>query len=70
MLRSIREKATMARMDHVPVILTNHPKEITDFEPIERFVQEVAQGEDIEFITLTELVRGLESGEFLIRQKS
>jgi hypothetical protein len=67
MLASIRRRAKASGLADVPVVLTNHPKDIRDLPAIERFVGEVSQAEDIRFITLNELAGKLESGEFQIR---
>jgi hypothetical protein len=67
MLASIRQRASESGLAHVPVVLTNHPKDIRDLPAIERFVGEVSQAEDIRFITLSELARRLRSGEFQVR---
>jgi hypothetical protein len=67
MLSSIRQRAQASGLAQVPVVLTNHPKDIRDLAGIERFVEEVSQAEDIRFITLRELAGKLRSGEFEIR---
>lgn len=67
MLFSIRQRARASGLAHVPVVLTNHPKDIRDLPAIERFVQEVSQADDIRFITLSELAGKLRSGEFQVR---
>ena len=67
MLASIRQRARATGLSQIPVVLTNHPKDIRDLSAIERFVGEVAQAEDIKFITLTEVASNLQSGEFRIR---
>lgn len=67
MLASIRRRAQASGLAHVPVVLTNHPKDIRDLGAIERFVEEVSQAEDIRFITLSELAGKLQSGEFSVR---
>ena len=67
MLASIRHRAKASGLADVPVVLTNHPKDIRDLPAIERFVGEVSQAEDVRFITLTELVGKLKSGEFQVR---
>lgn len=67
MLFSIRQRAKASGLADVPVVLTNHPKDIRDLPAIERFVGEVSQAEDIRFITLSELAGKLRSGEFAIR---
>ena len=70
MLGSIRSRAQASGLAHVPVIISNHSKDIKDFAVVERFISETSQAEDIRFITQTELVEKLERGEFPIRKKS
>ena len=67
MLSSIRQRAGTTGLSQLPVVLTNHPKDIRDLEAIERFVEDVAQAEDLRFITLTEIARKVKSGEFQVR---
>jgi hypothetical protein len=67
MLASIRARARASGLLKVPVVLTNHPKDIRDWDAIERFVGEAAEAKDIEFVTLTELADDLRGGEFQIR---
>jgi hypothetical protein len=67
MLTSIRTRARASGLPQVPVVLTNHPKDIRDFPAIERFVGEVSQAEDIRFITLSEIAAKVGSGEFQVR---
>ena len=70
MLASIRARAYDSGLSQVPVVLTNHPKDIRDWDAIERFVGEVAEAEDIQFVTLTEVADKLQSGEFHVRTRS
>jgi hypothetical protein len=51
----------------VPVVLTNHPKDIRDLAAIERFVGEASQTEDIRFITLSEITAKIQGGKFAVR---
>ncbi len=67
MLQSIRQRARDSGVTQLPVVLTNHPKDIRDIAAIERFVGDVSQADDIKFITLTEVAQKLRSGEFQIR---
>jgi hypothetical protein len=67
MLASIRQRARDSGLTQIPIVLTNHPKDIRDFPAIERFVDEAAQAEDIRFITLSEVAERLRSGEFAVR---
>jgi hypothetical protein len=67
MITSIRERAEASGLSKLPVVLTNHPKDIRDIAAIERFVGEVAVAEDVRFITLNEMAGKLRSGEFQVR---
>ena len=67
MLASIRQRAKASGLAQVPVVLTNHPKDIRDLPAIERFVGEVSQAGDITFITLTQLAGKLKNGDFQVR---
>jgi hypothetical protein len=67
MLASIRQRAEASGLADVPVVLTNHPKDIRDLPAIERFVGEASQAEDIKFITLTEIAAKIQSGEVAVR---
>jgi hypothetical protein len=67
MLASIRQRAHASGLSKLPVVLTNHPKDIRDWDAIERFVGDVADAGDVEFITLSELASGIKSGEFTVR---
>ena len=68
MLGAIRERARASGWSNVPVVLTNHPKDIRDWDGLERFVGELAAAGDIEFVTLTEVAEKLSSGEFQVTQ--
>jgi hypothetical protein len=67
MLASIRQRARESGLAQLPIVLTNHPKDIRDLPGIERFVGEVSQAEDIRFITLSEMAKRIQTGEFVIR---
>jgi hypothetical protein len=67
MLASIRQRARDSGLTQIPIVLTNHPKDIRDFPAIEKFVGEAAQAEDIRFITLSEVMKKIESGDFQVR---
>lgn len=67
MLASIRARAEVAGLTNIPVVLTNHPKDIRDLPAIERFVGEVSQAEDIRFITLREIAAKIQNHEFQVR---
>ena len=69
MLEAIRKRAEASGLLQIPVVLTNHPKDIRDLTAIERFVGEVSQAEDVRFITLAEIAGKLRSGEFQVRRK-
>jgi len=70
MLDSIRRRARQSGLASVPVVLTNHPKDIRDWEGVDRFVGDLAAATDVEFITLRELADKLKSGEFRISVRS
>jgi hypothetical protein len=67
LLASIRARAHHAGLSQVPVVLTNHPKDIRDWDAIERFVGEVAEAKDIEFITLSQIAERVKSGDFEVK---
>ncbi|HYX29385.1 MAG TPA: hypothetical protein VE863_12545 [Pyrinomonadaceae bacterium] len=69
MLASIRARATESGLSKIPVVLTNHPKDIRDWDAIEKFVGELADANDIEFITLADLAAKIRSGEFQVKKK-
>ena len=67
MLASTRQRARQSCLSQVPVVLTNHPKDLRDLAAIERFVGEASRAKDITFATLTEMAGKLQSGEFRVR---
>lgn len=67
MMAAVRKRAKASGLSEVPVILTNHSKDIKDFSAIERFVGEASTAGDIEFVTLTQLAEKLQAGEFPVR---
>ncbi len=67
MLSSIRQRARESGLTQLPIVLTNHPKDIRDLPAIERFVREASQAEDIRFITLSEIAAKVRSGEFRVK---
>jgi hypothetical protein len=68
MLAAIRQKASESGLSDLPVVLTNHPKEMRDWAGLERFVGELAQADDVKFITLTGVEEKLCRGEFKVRR--
>jgi hypothetical protein len=66
MLASIRRRADKTGLNEVPVVVTNHPKDIRDWKGLERFVGELAQADDIKFITLSEIALGVKQGRFKV----
>ena len=67
MLKAMRAQARSSGLRELPIILTNHSKNISDFSHIERFVADVAEAQDIQFATLTDVARKLEAGDFPIK---
>lgn len=70
MLKSIRQRARASGLSKVPVVLTNHPKDVRDWDGLERFVGELAAADDIEFVTLSEVAEKIRSGEFQVRKSA
>jgi hypothetical protein len=69
MITSIRRRVRDSGLTNVPVVLTNHPKDIRDWAGLERFIGEVSQAPDIEFITLAGIAQKIETGDFQVRVK-
>jgi hypothetical protein len=69
MMESIRAKARSSGLVKVPIVLTNHSKDMTDFAGFDRFLSELSDRSDVQFITLTDLAERLTAGEFEIRTK-
>lgn len=69
MIESIRARTRATGLRELPVILTNHTKDIQDFTAIERFIGEASQADDIKFVTLTGLADGLREGKFQVRKR-
>ena len=67
MLSSIRQRAAMSGLEEVPVILTNHTKDINNLSAIERFTADLARADDVRCITLTQLAHHLQTGRFSVR---
>jgi len=70
MLGSIRQRARATGWSKVPVVLTNHPKDIRDWDGLERLVGELSAAADVEFVRLKEVAEKLKSGEFQIKAKT
>ena len=70
MLAAIRHRAKESGLENIPIVLTNHPKDIRDWNAIEKFVAEVSRAEDLRFITLSEVANKLRNGEFQVRRAS
>jgi hypothetical protein len=59
MLDSIRKRARVSGLSHVPVVLENHTKDLRNFSDLERFLRGAAASEDIKFLTLSQLATEL-----------
>ncbi len=70
MLGSIRRRARASGLTQVPVVLTNHPKDIRDLAAIERFIGDLSEAKDIEFITLSEVWEKIQNGDFKVRNRN
>jgi len=64
MAASIRRRARATGLAQVPVVLTNHPKDIRDWAGLEQFIGELANAGDVKFITLSDLATKIRTGEF------
>lgn len=70
MLASIRQRARATGWAEVPVVLTNHPKDIRDWDGLERFIGDLSAAADVKFVTLREVAEKLKSGEFRVKTKT
>jgi hypothetical protein len=70
MLDDIRGRSDAPGVPVVPVVLTNHTKDLTDYRPIRRFAQYVARADDLEVITLRQLADNLAAGVYPIRMRT
>jgi hypothetical protein len=68
-VNNVRRRARSSGWQEVPVIFENHTKDIGNWEPIERFAGILAQSDDIEVLTLTELANRVSEGRYPIRTK-
>jgi hypothetical protein len=68
MLHVIRVRARDSGESHIPVILTNHTKNMKDFDGFDRFLGEAAAADDISIITITELAAKIRAGEFKVKK--
>jgi hypothetical protein len=67
MLRDVRRRARDSDWDLVPIVLANHTKDLGNFVPLERFAAEVADADDLEVVTATEVARNIDRGLYPIR---
>ena len=70
MLLSMRRRARETGLAQLPVVVTNHPKDMRDWDGLERFIGELANAEDIKFVTLREIAEKLRTGEFQARMQT
>jgi hypothetical protein len=70
MLLSMRRRAGETGLEPVPVVITNHPKDMRDWDGLERFIGELANANDIKFVTLREIAEKLRTGEFQARMQT
>jgi hypothetical protein len=67
LLDDIRRKAASSGAVAVPVVVTNHTKDLVDFTPVRKFARLLADAPDIRVITLKELADNLAAGRYPIR---
>ena len=63
MMNDIRRKARAFKWNFVPIVITNHTKDIKRFRAIEKFCNYLSTCEDISIITSSELVQNIFSGK-------
>ncbi|MGV7222408.1 MAG: hypothetical protein ACQ9MH_12860 [Nitrospinales bacterium] len=68
MTKIIRKKTQERDLD-IPVIIENHTKDLNDLSHLDSFFKELAQADDINFMTLTNLTQELDNGRFPIQTK-
>jgi hypothetical protein len=67
MLEDIRRKAASSGAAVVPVVVTNHTKDLVDFGAIRKLARLLADAPDVHVITLRELAANLAAGRYPIR---
>jgi hypothetical protein len=67
MLDDIRHRTASSRAAVVPVVLTNHTKDLTDFQSIRKLATRLAAADDIHVITLTQLADNIRAGRYPVR---
>lgn len=70
MFASIRQRAHDSGLPELPVVLTNHPKDVRDWAAIQRFVGEISEADDLQLVTLSQLGEKFDRGEFHVRRSS
>jgi hypothetical protein len=60
----MRRLADESGWTDIPIVLTNHPKEIIDYSPLERFLNNLLGSENVKFITLRQLSEGIRKEVF------
>jgi hypothetical protein len=63
-LKDIRRQALRSGWKEVPVVVTNHTKDIRDFGTIRRFAELVASAADIQVLTLREVCDNFAAGRY------
>jgi hypothetical protein len=66
-LPAARQHAKASGLAEYPVVLSNHSKNVKDFDAIERFADEVAAAADVRCVTLTEMADRIWSGSWPVR---
>lgn len=68
MLTAIRSRARASGLDKVPIVITNHSKNMKDFDGFDRFLDKVAVADDIKIVTLADIGSMLRGSKFDIRK--
>ncbi len=67
MMENIDRRAARSGLAHIPVILENHTKDVSDFSDITRFIKDIVARPNVKTVTLTEIAYGIRDGTFRIR---
>jgi hypothetical protein len=68
-LPNLRKAARESGLAKFPAVLSNHSKDITDFDSIRRFAAELASARDVRTVTLTELRELISTGEIPVKTR-
>ncbi len=70
MFESARQRAQQTGQKEVPVVFTNHTKDVSSFRDIERFVRDLSKRDDVRPATGSQIAKMLCEGKFEVRTAS